>query len=1138
MTRFLSRLRVRLILIVMFAVIPALLLTLYTGLEHRQTVATAAQREALQLALFASADQDQLIESTRQLLAGLARLPEVRQDNTAVCSAFFADLLEQYPLYAGLGVVKPNGDLWCSATPISGQVNYADRAWFQETLRTRDFTFGGYVMGRSLRKPIGTFAYPILDERGEVLALTTAALDLAWLNQFVAQTQLPAGSVLTVVDNRGTVLARNVEPEKWVGQTATEAPIIQEVLARTGQGTVESTGLDGVNRLYAFAPLGSASQAGNVYVYFGIPTAIAYAQADQTLTRNLMALGLVTLFALLAAWGVGERTVVRQVSALIATTRRIASGDLSARTGRARGTAEIVQLARAFDEMADSLEQRTAQLLRANRALRTISECNQVLVRATDEAELLHQVCRAIVEIGGYRLVWVGYAESDERKTVRPVAQAGFEAGYLETLDLTWADTERGREPAGRAIRTGQPALAKDILNDPDFAPWRAQALERGYTSSMALPLIGSGQPFGALSLYAAESDAFDAEETKLLSELANDLAYGVTALRTRAERELAEEALRYRAEMDRLISAISTNFIYLAGDELDDGIHRALEAIGAFAGVDRSYVFLLYDDGTQMDNTHEWCAGGIEPQIDRLKGLPAEMFPWWMERLRRFQTIRISRVSDLPAEASAEKDILQAQGIQSVMVVPMLYGQSLVGFLGFDAVRVEKAWRDEEEALLKLAAEIFMNAWGRQQAQTALEHERASLAQRVEERTLELSIANAELARANRLKDEFLANMSHELRTPLNAILGLSEALLEQTRGPLNEHQLRSLRTVHGSGYHLLDLINDILDLSKIEAGRLELQLDWVPVEPLCQASLLFVKQVAHKKRISVSLTLADKSLGVQVDTRRLKQILVNLLSNAVKFTPEGGQVGLEVATDDKRQVVCFTVWDTGIGIAQEDIARLFKPFVQVDSSLSRQQEGTGLGLALVSRLAELHGGSVAVESDDVPGRGSRFTVTLPWQRPPKAVEAGRPAEAVPEATVVQHAPVVEDTPPRPGAEPPLVLLAEDNEATLFAMVDYLEDKGYRVVVARHGAEAIDRARQERPALILMDAQMPVMDGLEATRRIRADPELAGIPIIALTALAMRGDRERFLAAGATDHLTKPVSLNVLIQAIEAQLA
>jgi PAS domain S-box-containing protein len=261
-----------------------------------------------------------------------------------------------------------------------------------------------------------------------------------------------------------------------------------------------------------------------------------------------------------------------------------------------------------------------------------------------------------------------------------------------------------------------------------------------------------------------------------------------------------------------------------------------------------------------------------------------------------------------------------------------------------------------------------------------------------------ELSAANAELARAARLKDEFLASMSHELRTPLTGILNLSEALQEQVYGPLTDKQQQSLRTIEESGRHLLDLINDILDLSRIEAGQLQLHLDNCLAAEVCQSSLQLIKGMAHKKRQQLAFVIHPPGIELVADARRLKQMLFNLLGNAVKFTPAGGNIGLQVTGDEAAGVVRFSVWDTGIGIAATDLPKLFRPFTQLDSRLSRQYSGTGLGLSLVQRMTDLHGGSISVES--TPGQGSRFTITLPRRPAAEAVRPTTPAAMPPPPT------------------------------------------------------------------------------------------------------------------------------------------
>ncbi|QQE67410.1 multi-sensor hybrid histidine kinase (plasmid) [Leptolyngbya sp. BL0902] len=409
-----------------------------------------------------------------------------------------------------------------------------------------------------------------------------------------------------------------------------------------------------------------------------------------------------------------------------------------------------------------------------------------------------------------------------------------------------------------------------------------------------------------------------------------------------------------------------------------------------------------------------------------------------------------------------------------------------------------------------------------------------------------ELRRTNAELERATRLKDEFLANMSHELRTPLNAILGMTEGLQEEVFGPLTERQERSLDTIYRSSSHLLALINDILDLSKIEAGQIELDFSAIKVSQLCRASITFVKQQAHKKRQQINTLIPEGLPDLYGDDRRLHQVLINLLTNAVKFTPEGGHITLAASytalspdsaaqirdvahpqanPDETFGLLSISITDTGIGISPEDAQRLFQPFVQVNTALNRQYEGTGLGLALVKRIVDAHGGEITLTSD--VGIGSCFTVRLPII-----------AMANADTFLGDFTTSIDATPSVDPANAPLILLAEDNEANISTTRSYLEAKGYRLIIARNGLEAINLATTAQPDLILMDIQMPRLDGLEAIRQIRQHPALATVPIIAITALAMPADQERCLAAGANHYLSKPIRLKQLAQVIPTFLA
>ncbi|MEB3231846.1 MAG: response regulator [Leptolyngbyaceae bacterium] len=384
-----------------------------------------------------------------------------------------------------------------------------------------------------------------------------------------------------------------------------------------------------------------------------------------------------------------------------------------------------------------------------------------------------------------------------------------------------------------------------------------------------------------------------------------------------------------------------------------------------------------------------------------------------------------------------------------------------------------------------------------------------------------ELKQTNQALAEATRLKDEFLANMSHELRTPLNVILGTMEALQEEILGPINERQLKAVLMTETSASHLLRLINDILDIAKIGSGEITLEYGSVNVKQLCSSSLTFVKQQACKKSIQLVSEIPPNLSDLSVDEVRMRQVLINLLTNAVKFTPEGGKVTLAVsglsATEKTPASLRFAVTDTGIGIAPENIPKLFKPFVQIDSALNRQQTGTGLGLALVKQIVELHGGQVGLTSE--LGAGSCFTVDLPYETTmssaPQSLLGTTTASTQPRQSRAMSA--------------PLVLLAEDESANVETFSTYLEAKRYRLLLARNGQEAITLACSEHPDIILMDIQMPGMDGLEAIQQIRQQETLRQVPIIAVTALTMDGDRERCLEAGANEYMAKPVKLKQL---------
>jgi len=846
---------------------------------------------------------------------------------------------------------------------------------------------------------------------------------------------------------------------------------------------------------------------------------------------------------------------------------------------------------------------RTRELHKMNRALHTLSECNQALVRSTDEAGFLDAICRIVVDIGGYRMAWVGYKEYNEAKTVRPVAQAGYEEGYLETLRITWADTERGRGPTGVAIRNGQTVLARRILTDPNFEPWRAEALKRGYASSLVLPLLSDGQIFGALNIYSAEPDAFDTEEIAQLTELSNDLAFGIVSHRTRAARNQAE-VLRQAAQQRfvDIVEFLPDATFVIDQDKKVIAWNQACEAVTGvkkdnllgqtgyayaepFYGERRPVLIDLLDlPIAEIESTYNYIkrendklyAECFLPRLRDGKGaylwvIASSLYDQDGVRCGAIETMRDvteQRLMEETLRASEQKYRELVMLANSIILrwspdgrITFLneFGQKFFGYteaeiLGRHVVGTivpenestgrdlrpliedicadpqkferninenmrrngQRVWIDwtnkmvlDEQGEIKEILSIGSDITDRKQAEEQicrlnedLKRHMETLEQHVAERTAELrsinieqrtifesanigivlmrnmtivhcnrkleeifgyapgeligkstrvwysneaayaiggSLMYAQMAKgetqrreqqlvrkdgslfwarisgkafdknnptkgavgiieditdereqaeklrkalekaraADRIKSAFLATMSHELRTPLNSIIGFTGIMLQGLAGPLNKEQTKQMTMVQNSSRHLLALINDVLDISKIEAGQLELSPTTFALRPSIEKTAGLVSPLAEKKGIELKLAIADDVGTIATDQRRLEQVVLNLLNNAVKFT-ENGHVLLSCRPEDDHYV--FAVSDTGIGIRSEDLPNLFRPFYQIDSGLSRKHEGSGLGLSICQKLLDIMGGTIHVESQW--GRGSTFSVRFPKQK------------------------------------------------------------------------------------------------------------------------------------------------------------
>lgn len=417
---------------------------------------------------------------------------------------------------------------------------------------------------------------------------------------------------------------------------------------------------------------------------------------------------------------------------------------------------------------------------------------------------------------------------------------------------------------------------------------------------------------------------------------------------------------LQYRYEIEKLVSEISSDFVGIQLCDLDDVINRTLRKIGQFLAVDRCYVFQFRDHNSFMDNTHEWHATSISPEITRLQNLPVSIFPWWMKKLTKLEHIYIRRVKELPIDAGAEKEILRSQSITSLLVVPIHFQKNLLGFMGFDSVLKEKSWLEADIHLMNTVAHAIASALN------------ANIHQKV------LVKAKEKAEESDHLKSAFLATVNHELRTPLHHILGFSD-LLRMNKIPTDEIS-NFADKIYRSGKNLLQIIEDILNLALADESYVQIRKEYL------KGSDMFLQ---HKTLLDEMLNSSEKGKNLKLrynpspnfisnhfiaDSIKINQIIINLLKNAIKFTKSGT---IEYRADIADNSLSIQIKDSGIGIPQHQQELIFDFFRQIDDSSTRVYSGIGVGLAISKRITKILGGELTVCS--IPKKGSTFTLKVP---------------------------------------------------------------------------------------------------------------------------------------------------------------
>ncbi|BAY37007.1 two-component hybrid sensor and regulator [Nostoc sp. NIES-2111] len=871
----------------------------------------------------------------------------------------------------------------------------------------------------------------------------------------------------------------------------------------------------------------------------------------------------------------------------------------------------LVQLAITRDITKD--KQAEAEIKRINRTLQTLSDCNQLLVRTQDESELLHKVCQILVDVGNYRMAWVAFGENDAQKSIRPVAQAGYEEGYLQSLNLTWADTIRGQGPTGTAIRTGQTAIIQNIETDARYEVWRCQASRRGYASSIALPLIDNDQVFGALNIYAAEANAFDADEVKLLEELTADVAYGIVALRNQRDRQLAEAALRESEERLSLTlesvnlgiwdwNLVTNKIIWSEGHARlfgiepgkFDGSYQAFQ--GFIHPEDREDVEQVtkYACQQKTDYNHEfriiWPDGSIHwiegtgklyyndtGEAVRMLGIVRDVtsrkhIEATLQKVNNELELRVAERTaelvnvnrQLHSQLDERRQIEEALRISQVRLARIL-DIADDAIISIDSNQCITLFNQGAEKIFGYSAEEIIGQRldtliPQRFAQAHRQHvgefgQAPSLARRMGERReifgcrkdgtefpAEASISKFKLdqevfytvilrdvterKQIERMKDEFVSVVSHELRTPLTSIHGSLGMLTSGLLPADSEQGKRLLQIATDSTERLVRLINDILDIERIESGRVKMERETCDLTDLIESAVSIMQPLANKA--GVKLSISSPSIQLWVDPDRIVQTLTNLLSNAIKFSTPEKTVWL--VAQQYGDELLLTVRDNGRGIPVDKLDSIFERFQQVDSSDSRNHEGTGLGLAICQSIVQQHGGRIWAES--VLGEGSTFYFTLPILPIPQNPEILESPDSGLMNLDCARLPHSQTTTPHS----PLVLVCDDDPVIRTELQTLLEQGGYRVVTVATGQEAIALASTQHPDVIVLDLLMPGLNGWETMAMLKESTQTKDIPIVICS--VYKPTDKAPPSSDFVDWVSKPVQESYLLQSLREAMS
>jgi len=936
--------------------VSGLLETYFSYRENRDALVALEQEKALgaaaTIAQFVKAVEQQIGWTTQPPIVAPAAAMEQRRSD-------YFRLLRQVLAVTEVSYIDPHGLEQLRVSRLAMDVVGSKTDYSQDPRFLQPKAGRAYFSPVYFRKESEPYMTIALAGSGKESGVTAAEVNLKFIWDVVSQIRVGREGRAYVVDARGALIAH---PDISLVLKKTDLSGLAQVrealrVGKTGVARpLTAKDLEGHSVLAASAPVAPLG--------WSVLIEQPWAEVVEPLRASALRTGGLALFGvILAVLGslILARRMSRPIQALQEGAARIGAGDLSHRLEVTTGD-EIEALAEQFNTMTAQLresyanlehkvEERTRELTEALEQQTATSEILGVISSSpTDVQPVFEVIVERAVRLCGGRF---GRVYRYDGNLIHVVARHGVSAAGAEELQGVFPRPATADTIVGRVITTRQAAYVTDIDRAEGVPLLSRQMIEAlGTRSQVTVPMLRAGEPIGAMTIGWAEPDGFGEQQIALLQTFANQAVIAIENVRLFKELEARNsdltETLEQQtatAEILRVISSSQTD-VQPVFETIAENSLRLCDA--TFSTVFRFDGELVHLEA--LRNTTPEGADAIRnafPMPPSRGGASA----------RCILTRSIVHISDVREDPDyVLLGLAETNKFRSILSVPMLRDGNPIGAITVAAPRAVP-FPDKQVEVLKTFAD---------QAVIAVENTR--LFNEIQDKTHQLEVAN-------RHKSEFLANMSHELRTPLNAVIGFSEVLLERMFGEVNPKQEEYLNDILSSGKHLLSLINDILDLSKIEAGRMELESQPFDLPAALDNALTLIRERAARHGLRLEVTV-DPGLGeVKGEERKVKQVLLNLLSNAVKFTPEGGKISLSASLNDGMAEI--SVADTGVGIAPEDQEAIFEEFRQVGSDYARKREGTGLGLALARRLVALHGGKLWVESE--PGKGSTFTFTLP---------------------------------------------------------------------------------------------------------------------------------------------------------------